>query len=329
MRARPSTRKDSTSRPSVVASPCPRASRADVFRANLVRSFLLLILLCLVSACAAPAIHTRPIQEEAEWFVRLDSRAPADRTAIRYQHPATWSEQDLFAILSRLFLVQRVGMMDEPKPAREVFSVEDLQQILPSVTTAFQQALAHEWVAFAIIRNNGQEDRVVTSGGLFQEAHRLHIVIANHRAVLTKSSPELVKLQNNPLYSVGGSGGVLGIEPSRYVVATKANWFGGHRASANEMVLDYDGYLAHLRLPVRAPVTTQAPYPGQPDDNRASQASATSRRDETSSDPSTTIRRIELEIQQLKGQLADKERQLEQLKREFPASPKERLAPTH
>ncbi|MBS0179624.1 MAG: hypothetical protein JSR20_12770 [Nitrospira sp.] len=327
MLEKPATRKGALSRPTVSGFLRARSFGANVLHANLFHSCVGLIILLLASACAAPPIQTRPIQAEATWFVRLDSVVLSERPSVQYQHPAHWNEQDLFAILSRLFLEQRVGMMDEPKPVRDVFSVEDLQQILPSVTAAFQQALPHEWVAFAVIGKGGIEDSEVTSGGLFQEAHRLHIVIANHRTPLTKHSPELVKIQRNPLYSVHGSGGVLNIEPRRYVLAMKANWSGGHRASANEMILDYDGYLAHLRLTDRSPVTQQTPYPDQPGETRPVQPSGSSLSDDTLSDPSAMISRLEREIQQLKGQLAEKERQVEQLKRDTPGSPQERLAP--
>lgn len=314
VRARLATRKDSTSRPSVVASPCPRSSRADVFRTNLVRFSLLLILLCLVSACAAPAIHTRPVQEEAEWLVRLDSVAPVDRTGIRYEHPATWSEQDLFAILSRLFLEQRVGLMDEPKPVREVFSREELQNILPGLRTAFQTAAANEWVAFSIMQHQGAEERVVTSGGLFQDQHRLHIVVANHRAIIQANSRELLKIKHNPLYSVNGPGGILGIEPRRYVLSTKANWSGGYQASANEMVLDHEGFLATLNASDRRGVTTYIRRSGPLGETHTSSSLVESAGEGSTNNPSATLERLEAEIEQLKRQLADKQLQVERLK---------------
>lgn len=125
-----------------------------------------------------PSVHTRPVQENENWFVRLDSVESPDRNTLHYQHPATWKDQDLFVILGQLFLEQRVGLMDEPKPVQEVFSQEELQRIHPALQAAFHKALPHEWVAFMIAQPRSQAERAITSGGLFHESDRLHIVVA-------------------------------------------------------------------------------------------------------------------------------------------------------
>ncbi|MBA5870162.1 MAG: hypothetical protein GDA68_09220 [Nitrospira sp. CR2.1] len=244
----------------------------------------------------------------------MDSVASADRTGIRYEHPATWSEQDLFAILSRLFLEQRVGLMDEPRPVREVFSREELQNILPGLRTALQTAAGNEWVAFSIMQHQGAEDRVVTSGGLFQDQHRLHLVVANHRAIIHANSLELLKIRHNPLYSVNGPGGILGIEPRRYVLSTKANWSGGYQASANEMVLDHEGFLATLNASDRQGATAYTTRSGPPGETHTASGHVELAGEENTNNPSATLERLETEIEQLKRQLADKQLQVERLK---------------
>ena len=322
MLERPATRKGLISRPTAAVFPCARSSGAKIFSANLFRSCIGLTILLLASACAAPLIQHRPVQAEATWFVRLDSVEPSERPPVQHQHPAHWSEQDLFAILSKLFLEQRVGMMDEPKPVREVFSVEELQQILPGMRAAFQQALPHEWVAFTIIEHNDTEDRTVTSGGLFQAADRLHIVIANHRTLLQKNSKELVKIQNNPLHSVNGSGGVLGIEPRRFVLTTKANWSGGHQASASELILDHGAFLSSLQRTGSAtapvPVRGSHVFATAPEPDAARSGSSHS----VQVDSEQIIFRLREEIERLKQQLADQASEVDRLKRrEFRSTP--------
>ena len=204
--------------------------------------------------------------------------------------------------------------MDEPRPVREVFSREELQNILPGLRTAFQTAAANEWVAFSTMQNQGVEDRVVTSGGLFQDQHRLHIVVANHRTIIQANSPELLKIKNNPLYSVNGPGGILGIEPRRYVLSTKANWSGGYQASANEMVLDHEGFLAALHASDRRGATTYITRSGQAGETHTSSGHVESAGEGSTNNPSATIERLEAEIEQLKRQLADKQLQVERLK---------------
>lgn len=315
MRGRPATRKRSISRFSGDgASPGLRSSRTKVFCTNFLRSFFALLFLALTSACAVPSIHSRPVQEEPTWFVRLDSVDPVDRRTVGYQHPATWSERDLFAILSRLFLEQRVGLMDDPRPVRQVFSREELQHIVPSVREAFHTAMPQEWVAFTIVQPSGTENHALTSGGLFLEADRLHIVVANHRTILPTNSPERLKVRHNPLYSVNGSGGILGLEPRRYVLSTKANWSGGYRASANEMVLDHVGLLASINLSDRMESTRLISPSGPPGLPQTLHSNVESTAEATTSDPAAAIHRLEGEIEHLKRQLADKQREVERLK---------------
>lgn len=307
------TPKSSNCRRSAVAAPGPRSFVPDLFGAHTLR-FSLTLLLLLTSACAAPPIHTRTIQEAPEWFVRLDSFDPSDRTAVQYHHPMMWNEPDLFAILSRMFLDQPVGMMDEPKPAREVFSIEELQHLVAGLRAAFQAALPHEWLTFLLLHNKGPQESVVTSGGLFQEADRLHVVIANHRVLLPSQSKEFLKVRDNPLYSVNGSGGTLGIEPRRFVLATKANWSGGYRASASELVLNYQGYLAHLSLSQRPAFTKELAPSAQPRLEQAPAGNGNSPGQGPAVSPSTALDQLEVEIRHLRQQLADKEQQLERLK---------------
>ncbi|MBS0169272.1 MAG: hypothetical protein JSR62_02860 [Nitrospira sp.] len=299
----------------------------ELFGAGLLRFFLTFLLL--TSACAGPSIHTRAVQENEDWFVRLDSVENPDRNTVHYQHPATWTAQDLFVILDQLFIEQRVGLMDEPKPVQDVFSPEESQHILPALQMAFHEALPHEWVAFLLAQPRSQNERAITSGGLFHESDRLHIVVANHRTILPSHSNELVNVRANPLYSVNGSGGTLGIEPRRFVISTKANWSGGHRASASELVLDHRGYLAQVHLSDRRRVTKDLTTSDSPTASRTAAEDGRPIVEGTSPDSSTTIQRLESEIQQLKHTLADKQQQLERLKDGAAGQPLGRPVPQH
>lgn len=313
MRAKRGTPKSSNYRRSAVAASCPRCSAPDLFSTHILQVTLTLLLL-LASACVAPPIHTRPIQDDPAWLVRLDSLDPSDRRAVHYHHPATWNEPDLFAILSRLFLDQRVGLMDDPKPAHEVFSLDELQHIVPGLREAFQVALPHEWLTFMLVHNQGQQESAITSGGFFLEANRLHVVVANHRVRLSSQSEEFSKVRGNPLYSVNGSGGTLGIEPRRFIRATKANWSGGYRASASELVLDYQGYLAHLTLSQRPVLTKELPPSAQPGLGQTALRHGDPPGQGTAVSPSEALNRLEVEIQHLRQELVDKEQHLERLK---------------
>lgn len=126
-------------------------------------------LLALSFGCTGISFVSRPVREEDSWLVRLQTYAQADKAGeVRYDHPAQWSEQDLSAVLSRLYLIERVGMLDKQPQPRPVFSPEDIGQLTPVVREAFRLAKPHEWVTFYMARPAGQGEEV-TSGALYVE----------------------------------------------------------------------------------------------------------------------------------------------------------------
>ncbi len=212
-------------------------------------SIVLTVLLALCAGCAAPPLATRQVQNESSWFVRLDSYQGEQHLSARpYEHPATWTVDDLSAILSRLLLEERVGLMDSPRPPQSVFSSEEIGLLAPVFQKAFGFARPVEWISFYLSQSAGQ-GIALTSGGLFTQGDRLHVVLANHRERLSPDSDEMEKVRINPLRSLRGPRGTLTFESSRFVMATRANWSGGHAAAASELVLDHQAFLAFLRLP--------------------------------------------------------------------------------
>ncbi len=147
--------------------------------------------------------------------------------------------------------------MDNARPPRSVFSLEEINLLVPAVRNAFQEAVSGEWIVFALFQSV-EGGSATTSGAMFVEGGRLHVVIANHRIGLAPNSEDLARVRANPLYSVQGSGGALAFDSPRFVMGTKANWLGGHRASASELILDHGAFLSYLQLagvtatPVRA-----------------------------------------------------------------------------
>ncbi|MGA6827704.1 hypothetical protein ACO9S2_08835 [Nitrospira sp. NS4] len=207
---------------------------------------LFLWVMVLIAGCTGLTVTSRVIQEESSWFIRLDSYAPGGVSSPGYDHSATWTEPELTAILGRMLLEDRVGLMDSPQPPRPVFSQEELTVLVPAVRDSFQRATPQEWLSFFTSGSSGT-GLAVTSGGIFLADSLLHIVVANHRTVLAKGSDDLAAVRENPFHSVRGSGGALTFESPRFVLRRQANWSGGHRASASELVLDHHGFLSFLQ----------------------------------------------------------------------------------
>ena len=204
--------------------------------------------------------------------------------------------------------------MDNARPPRSVFSLEEIHLFIPAVRKSFQQATSYEWVVFMLLGDRGASTET-TSGGMFVEGGKLHLVIANHRLVLAENSEALARVRANPLHSVQGSGGALAFDAPRFVIANKANWSGGHRASASELILDHAAFLTNLQrtgsaaAPLRvggshAPVLApEADAPGHGLLHTGEMDSA------------QIILRLREEIEILKQQLADQASEIDRLKR--------------
>lgn len=273
------------------------------------------LLLVVFSGCSAPVLTSRVVLQEPAWFVRLDSFATEDRASARYDHPVSWKDEDLAAVMAGLFLEERGGLMDNAKPPQSLFSAEEINLLYPAIRQAFEKATRTEWIVFVLVQPHGVETGV-TSGALFVESHRLHVVVANHRRVLAQHSGELADVRTNPLHSIKGSGGSLAFEPPRFGLGSKANWSGGHRASASELVLDHEAFLSYVRLSASTTAPLRAtPASGQPlsTDLNASHGRAT---DPDRLDQSSLVNRLQAQIERMKQQLVEKDLEIERLKRE-------------
>lgn len=231
---------------------------------------LLLAALLLSLGCSGPALTSRVVQQDSSWFVRLDLFQNAEKSSGRYDHPATWTIDELSAVLSRLLLEDRVGLMDRARPPRPLFSSEEIVLLAPAIVDSFRRATPSEWVSFSL-SSPGASGVIVTSGGMFLADSRFHVIIANHRALLAKDSEEPANVRANPLRSIRGSGGTLTFESARFVTGTQPNWSGSHRVSASELILDHRAFLSFFKLPgavapaqalgLVPPATSSAPGP--------------------------------------------------------------------
>ena len=218
-----------------------------------------LVLLCV--GCAGPPIASRTVGGEADWFVRLDtftdSRATAD---LRFDHPADLSGADVAAILGRVQVQERAGLLEQKPSPQPLFSLSEIKQVAPGIQKALRLAKPAEWVVFysALPGGTGQE---VTSGGLFVKDNRLHVVVANYHERVPTGEAGLGATRSNPLTPWGGKGVALSFDPVRFVSATQATWMGGSSAApASELVLDHRAFLADAPPASAAPVAAaQAP----------------------------------------------------------------------
>ncbi|MCS6289689.1 MAG: hypothetical protein H8K10_12010 [Nitrospira sp.] len=204
--------------------------------------------------------------------------------------------------------------MDNARPPRSVFSLEEIHLLIPAVRKSFQEATPHEWIVFTLVGQEGPGTET-TSGGMFVEGGKLHLVIANHRLVLAGSSQELAQVWANPLHSVQGSGGILAFDSPRFVIGTQANWSGGHRASASELILDHAAFLSSLQRTGSTAASVHISGSHVLASAPESDASRPGPSRSVQVDSEQIILRLREEIEVLKQQLADKAFEVDRLKR--------------
>lgn len=278
-------------------------SAVPVLRLLQVGAWLPLLVLVATLGCAPTVLTSRTVQQDAESLVRLDRERDRGPSEGRYQHPVSWETADLTDILSRLMLQDRAGLMDSPRPPKPVFLPPDLVRLVPPIVAAFKEARPQEWVAFYLAEPS-PTGVSITSGGLFMESGQLHVVLANIRTDLPARSEEEEQVTRNPLFSIRGTGGELGFESPQFIVGRRANWSGGHKASASELILDTAGYRAIGQLRSRSTASEKPQAEG-------------ALRPPTPDLPTTKL--LQQEIERLKSRIVQLEADVDMLKRQLPA----------
>lgn len=265
------------------------------------RAFFVAALLIAGFGCAGPSFTMKPVQSDPMVFVGLATyHDHADAAAVRHDHPAIWSDADLRAILRRLLLQERGGLMDETRPPRPVFATDEIARLLPGLRNAFEAARPPDWVVFVLSAPMGSSAApVVTSGAFFLENRRLHVILSNHRESVSPNAGERETLQAHPFRSLKGVRGQLTFDPPLYVVTSRANWLGGSSGpAASELVLD------HLSFRDAA---NQA-NPGAPE--VAMPASLSAPRGTGSPEAESEVGLLKVEVSKLREELAGLKRQL-------------------
>ncbi len=275
-------------------------------------------LLALCLGCSGTSFVSRPVREEEPWLVRLQTYAQAGRAeGVQHDHPASWTEPDLSAVLSRLYLIERVGLLDKPPQPKPVFAPEEVGRLTPAIIEAFRLAQPNEWVTFFVSSPRGQGE-TVTSGALYVDGQQLHVIVANYREV-SPQGEEAQKLKLNPLRALKIRGYTLTFDPATYVIFSRSNWMSGYdNAAASEVILDHRKFVVSLKQTEPAlakPAQSGAPPPSQAAGQPAGDA------------VNETVKQLQGEIEQLKRRLAEQDAELAKLKAQArsknkPARPK-------
>jgi hypothetical protein len=226
------------------------------------------ILLMWTVGCAHPGMTIQPVEDEPSLLVGLASSPDGSSAGdTRHDHPVEWTTGDLQAILKRLTIQDRSGLLDSPRPPQRVFSQEDLTHFIPALQHTFTLARPSDWIVFAVWGSSEDtQGLVVTSGGLFLQDQQLHILLANHRERVSSEEDGIHAIRKNPFHSLRDVKWALLFSPANYVVASRRTWIGsGFESPVSELVLDYRALMA-TNTPepspeTKAPTASTRPQP--------------------------------------------------------------------
>lgn len=253
--------------------------------------------------CAGPVFVTKAVEDEPSLLVGLTSyHEESEAAAIRHDHPVEWLKADLQAILKRLVIQEKGGLMDSSGPPRAVFSPEDITKLIPALHETFKIARPSDWIVFAVWgaseKSQGLE---VTSGGMYLQDQRLHIILANHRERVSSEEDGIQGIHSNPFRALRDVKGMLMFYPTSYVIASRNNWIiGGFQSPVSELILDYQALLA----------TNPPEEPNETEETIASETSKIAPNSSRSTDPDVGV--LQEEISHLKEELSRLQHQINQ-----------------
>ncbi len=216
-----------------------------------------IVLILLGQACLGPVRVAQPVHESQDRFVRVEARYgdPRRDGAVRFAHPLTLNPDEWARILSRIQVQSHKDSFlfttakDPPIPA---FAPDEIAYLSAKLSEAFTRTHPDEWVVFGLSRARTPQMTEITTGGWFVEGPILHLILANYRHGVTRSSIR-EQLWQDPLHS--DSGLFVELVPGDYLTVGpgKRSLSGFLMADGLELSIAYQALLE--AKPVLAPAT--------------------------------------------------------------------------
>ena len=160
------------------------------------RTGLFLSILFLLGACG-PKEPPRYLDEGERHLVRLERVSPPPA----YHHPAPLDVETIRLALGSVvvrhptpLLKRFLTQQSEVKSA--VFSPEDIALLADRFKVALERATPEERIAFFLTSRKNSLTTEVTSGVVFVEGTELHLILANHRAPVSKERQPWIPMDN-------------------------------------------------------------------------------------------------------------------------------------
>lgn len=209
----------------------------------------------LLGGCASTPISTYTVYETPDSFVRLQID-PSFRQESGHSHPADVSTEHIAAVLRGIMIEEpltRLPLYDDLSMPRRhpAFTEKAVAFWAPLLRLGLNKATSEEVVTFYQSKPLAFMKREVTSGGMFLDREKLHVVLSNYRSE-TSSTADSGMADNQddrltPLRSVAPQRGTLRFEPTEFQVKPDdgglAAWF---QREKRELIIQID------QLPVKS-----------------------------------------------------------------------------
>ncbi len=259
------------------AAACLQSSRSHSKSVVLLAAFAL-PLLC--QACVGPERSAQPAMEE-ERFVRLDARAddPRREGAARFAHPVVLSPAEWARILAGIRIQRRqdsVLFTRALEPPTEAFAPDEIVYLSRALSETFAKARPDERVVFAMSKVLPSGLNEITTGGWFAEGARLHLLLANYRHSVTRTTVR-ERLWNEPLRAIAAP--FYDVVQGQYQSVVRGAGLLSALASGAgpEIVIEYRALLGAPPPAVRQPATAVEKAIPAPDAGRLPAAAAEER----------------------------------------------------
>jgi hypothetical protein len=217
----------------------------------------------LLGGCTSAPIPTQTIYETPHAFVRLQID-PSFRQEAGHSHPAGVSTEHIAAVLRGIMIEEpltRLPFYDDLSIPRrhQAFTEEAVAFWAPLLRLGLSKATPEEVVTFYQSKPLAFMKREVTSGGMFMDGEKLHVVLSNYRSE-TSSTPDISMADNQddrltPLRSLAPQKGTLQFEPQEFQVRPDDDGLSAlFQWDKRELIIQID----------RLPVKSTAPPPSEP-----------------------------------------------------------------
>jgi hypothetical protein len=205
----------------------------------------LLVLVLLAAGCAIPQVPYRTIYEDPVNYVRLeeDDAVLPEWPPGHHAHPKAFTVEQVARLLKGLTVQEHRVWIQKwfqgDAPLVPVFKEEEVTLLAPQLAEAFAAAQYNERVTFYLSQPQTSVKRVITSGGLYLHAERLHVILGNWQIVYGIPTYGMIYDRRYPMRPTAAKGFDLYFQPAEAVVKQRSSvWDTLFANTKDELVID-------------------------------------------------------------------------------------------